>query len=484
MSLDPIKNFGLCTIDGLYDLSATEITLKTGEGAKLPNPSVDGEFDLVWYNWTDYKDPSDDSNKEIVRCTTRSGDVLTVTRAQESTSASNKNTATKSYRMVLSLTKKMIDDMISEFVPYTGATKEIVLGQNLTFGDDQYLYFDTAKTNGVYYNSTWADPVWTTAYPLATEGEMYISANVGADGAGDAMPYIHFDSNGLITVFNDRVGDAGNRIFLIDTTDGLGIQTGGADWYALVRADNIATSSKTFQFPNIAGTIVTTNGALADVTLSSNLTLGDDKYLYFDTAENIGIRYSTDHSTPLLIGTGSNGSLSTDSRMTLYANTSLDASGNWEPYFDMNTGGQVKLVNTSQGTAGNKYFLIDMTDGIRLDTGGNRAIVLADNVATSDKTFQFPNITGTLVTTNGALANIDIGAYSLTAGTFTDGTLSITGGDLTTSGKILTTGGGATGTFLTGLQEYTVLAYTGNGFDIRAGDGNTASQNVLRVDNS
>src|SRR3954462_1350916 len=111
MSLDPVVNFGKVEVSTGYDASATSIVLVSGDGAKLPSPSTDGAFNLVWWNATDYGDPADDPNKEIVRCTARSSDTLTITRAQESTSATAKNTSAKTYKMVLAVTKKMIDDI-------------------------------------------------------------------------------------------------------------------------------------------------------------------------------------------------------------------------------------------------------------------------------------------------------------------------------------------------------------------------------------
>jgi hypothetical protein len=110
-TFDAVKNFGKVTVSTGYDDSAVSIVLSGGHGAKLPDPSSDGEFNLVWWNNTDYGDPSDDPNVEIVRCTARSTDTLTVTRNQEGSGASIKNIASKTYRMALVLTKKMMDDL-------------------------------------------------------------------------------------------------------------------------------------------------------------------------------------------------------------------------------------------------------------------------------------------------------------------------------------------------------------------------------------
>lgn len=112
--VDPVKNFAKVTVSIPYDDTATSILLESGDGAKLPYPLTDGSFNLVWWNVTDYSDPSDDPSKEIVRCTARSSDTLTITRGQEDTSATNKNNIGKIYKMILSMTAKMIPDIQSD----------------------------------------------------------------------------------------------------------------------------------------------------------------------------------------------------------------------------------------------------------------------------------------------------------------------------------------------------------------------------------
>ena len=109
--LDPVTNFGKVTVSTEHDSDDVTIVLSSGDGAKLPQPSTDGAFNMVWWNSTDYGDPADDPSVEIVRVTARSTDTLTVTRAQEGTSASTKNSGGKVYKMVLALTKKTIDDL-------------------------------------------------------------------------------------------------------------------------------------------------------------------------------------------------------------------------------------------------------------------------------------------------------------------------------------------------------------------------------------
>lgn len=108
--MDNITNFGKAQVSTGYDSTATSIVLAGGNGVKLPDPP----FNLVWWNATDYGDPSDDPNVEIVRCTGKSTDTLAVVRAQEDTIASAKNLSGKTYKMILAPTKKVFDDIDTE----------------------------------------------------------------------------------------------------------------------------------------------------------------------------------------------------------------------------------------------------------------------------------------------------------------------------------------------------------------------------------
>lgn len=63
--------------------SATSVTLAAGTGAEFPNPSAGQQFPLT------FNDAATGLLTEIVYCTARSGDVCTIVRAQESTTAQN-----------------------------------------------------------------------------------------------------------------------------------------------------------------------------------------------------------------------------------------------------------------------------------------------------------------------------------------------------------------------------------------------------------
>ena len=168
MALDPVKNFAKVTVSTGYNASATSIVLSGGHGALLPSVS----FNAVWWNWTDYKDPADDPNVEIVRVTGISTDTLTVTRAQESTSASTKNTSAKTYKMIGGLTAKMITDIFAA-IPVKAAGSEIDTGTDdakfvtAKAINDSHNVPDVAPgTSGNVLTSNGTD--WTSATPAAS----------------------------------------------------------------------------------------------------------------------------------------------------------------------------------------------------------------------------------------------------------------------------------------------------------------------------
>lgn len=113
MPADPVRNFAKVLVVGLYDESATIIQLASGELSKLPDPLTDGQFNLVWWNATDYADPADDPYKEIVRVIARdvANNTITVIRGQENTVAQPHNIPNKVYKMMLALTQKTYEDL-------------------------------------------------------------------------------------------------------------------------------------------------------------------------------------------------------------------------------------------------------------------------------------------------------------------------------------------------------------------------------------
>ena len=109
--VDQVKNFVVGTVSTGYDESATTIVLDSGHN--LPNPSGDN-YNVVWYDSTNFSNPALDPKVEIDRVTVLSTNTITITRAQESTSATTKNTSGATYKMILAPTAKTITDLQSE----------------------------------------------------------------------------------------------------------------------------------------------------------------------------------------------------------------------------------------------------------------------------------------------------------------------------------------------------------------------------------
>lgn len=125
--LDPVKNFCQVEIQGGFNDISTSVNLYAGQGAKLPNPSIDGPFNLVWWNVTDHPNPADDVKKEIVRVTAIVGDTLTIVRGQEDTTAQTHNKTGKRYFMALVLTAKTIKDIDAFMQSVASPQKRIMI---------------------------------------------------------------------------------------------------------------------------------------------------------------------------------------------------------------------------------------------------------------------------------------------------------------------------------------------------------------------
>lgn len=111
--MDAAKNFAKGTLVTGYDDEETTIVLNSGEGARFPA----APFNAVWWNSTDYPDPADDPNREIVRVTAKSTDTLTVARGHEGTGTPGvagftHNTEGKAYKLIAPLTAKTLDDIL------------------------------------------------------------------------------------------------------------------------------------------------------------------------------------------------------------------------------------------------------------------------------------------------------------------------------------------------------------------------------------
>lgn len=224
-TFDARKNFAKVTVSTGYAAGALTIVLASGHGAKLPQPSTDNEFNLVWWNNSDYGDPSDDPNREIVRCTARTTDTLTVTRAQESTSDSLKNIATKTYRMALTITEKVIDDIIdslgaSSTISVNQTTHGFAVGEVLRSSgtDNEYakaLADSSANAEALGMVTTVTD---ANNFIITTSGLIDVAAAVPTATAGDVL-FLDPSTAGAVTATEPTLAGQVSKPIGIVTAD-------------------------------------------------------------------------------------------------------------------------------------------------------------------------------------------------------------------------------------------------------------------------
>lgn len=196
MAIDNVSNFAKAEVDGLYSSSAVSIDLETSGGSEFNT-----DVNAVWWNSTDYPDPSDDPSVEIVRITNISTDTLTITRGQEGTSAVNHNTSGKTYKLVLALTKKTIDD-IKTFINQDVTTTGTPTFANLTSPG-------SSRVGNHLFAGT--------------------SAELNYYGTGDRVSYIDFHSDDTYSDYGIRLvkypGENGVGEMVLRGTGGFNIKT-------------------------------------------------------------------------------------------------------------------------------------------------------------------------------------------------------------------------------------------------------------------
>jgi len=214
---DLVTNFAKATVSTTYDAAATAIVLTAGHAAKFPvavAATNTTHFNVVWYNSTDYPDPSDDPNVEIVRVTNISSDTLTVVRAREGTAASTKSEAGKTYKMILAPTRKTILDLQikepSEYIttvmhgntPHRDAGVAFTIGSFMKYGNIKKLTIRGSYTCGTLYswaayasNLTGITPALGSIAFYGKTGTVIINDYVGIDNeimrvAGTTATYL------------------------------------------------------------------------------------------------------------------------------------------------------------------------------------------------------------------------------------------------------------------------------------------------------
>jgi hypothetical protein len=200
-----LSNNAFGTLAAGINSSATSITLTSGQGARFPTLSAGDYF---------YATLVDTSNNlEIVKCTARSTDVLTVVRAQESTTARAYNTGD---RIEIRLTAQT-------FVDATAITPAAVSDQaNTSTGYLTVPSGTTAQRPGspvagmIRYNTTlnqfevYQNGAWTQyAYTYSVEYLIVAGGGAGGCGGGGAGGVLSGTYNAVATTSTSVIVGAG-----------------------------------------------------------------------------------------------------------------------------------------------------------------------------------------------------------------------------------------------------------------------------------
>jgi hypothetical protein len=113
LHIDFVENFFEITVAGTYDENATQIKVNDSAGL-LPNSISDYNFDVLWFNKTDYaNNPIDDPFKEFVTIMGKdlSSSTIQIERAKQNTPASKKMLVGKKYVLWIVISKKLISQI-------------------------------------------------------------------------------------------------------------------------------------------------------------------------------------------------------------------------------------------------------------------------------------------------------------------------------------------------------------------------------------
>lgn len=272
----------------------TTVTLQTNEGQLFPNPSGADFFICT------LEDTS--GNIEIVRCTDNTADVLTVTRAQENTTAKVFPTGTK-------VEIRTTAGVFGEFLQKSGGTMTGELDL-----DNQIL-----------------------RDPLLTDGEIRNAPIRGTDG-GTANQLIVPTAGGDPTIGGSTIITAANATYVPETRT----LTGGEGIAAI-------------------GDLSTNRTVDLDITeltaLSGTDVAGDDEFLVYDTSGTAHKRIPYQQAGVPIITDATTSVTPTDAQMNSYWICTNAATVNFD--LDLTIGEKGNVLIVQQGGAG----VVDFTGG-------------------------------------------------------------------------------------------------------------------------
>jgi hypothetical protein len=324
MPLDQVENFVEVNVSGDHSSTETTISLQSGEASNLPDPAS-GEFNLVWFDSTNFSRPSEDNSVEVVRVTGRdtTNDTITVLRGQENTTAVAHDTTNSDYVMILAQTAKMIEDVdAADFSTntVTVAGNSVALGSSTAINHSDLSNIGTGDHHTRYSDEEAQDAVGGI-----------LNADFSYDDAGNS---IALASNSL-TVANTTIGLGGSGTPEADNlagnngSSGQVLQTDGsnASWTDL-ESETVKTVSSDITTSGESTLLLksTKETSYANALYENkNFTSSESEALGFDIGKNGSKLYLSDK-----YGTVYQYTLSTDYDISTasYDSVSKDVTGN------------------------------------------------------------------------------------------------------------------------------------------------------------
>lgn len=156
-----LKNNAVGSLGGAVDDTTTSLPLLAGEGANFPSPGVDDYFPITLVK--------DTGELEVVHCTSRTGDVLTVIRGREGTLARAFNAGE---RVSLRLTAQAITDMHDALTAIT---------------DDLAINLSAPSGTRMLFQQTAAPAGWTK--DVTNYNDHALRVVTGTAGAGGSLDF-------------------------------------------------------------------------------------------------------------------------------------------------------------------------------------------------------------------------------------------------------------------------------------------------------
>jgi hypothetical protein len=251
------------TLNAGINNSATSITLSSGQGARFPT-LASGE-----YFYATLIDTS--NNLEVVKCTARSTDVLTVTRAQESTTA---QAFAIGDRVELRVTAAGLDDAANPYDKDSSSTGSFALPVGTTSqqptaaSTEGHIRYDSDDDVVYYSNGTsWLKISSIIAILNSVSGNIYagVATTLTLTGKG-------FQASNLIVNFTQSSDSINANVTVTPASDTSATVTVPSSVFSNVTAGNIVSVSVTNSDSTSSGIVSKT--ALAQPTGGTITTYG------------------------------------------------------------------------------------------------------------------------------------------------------------------------------------------------------------------